>query len=140
MREELRRRISACQEAIELFCVEFKKWLGDQVTPRDAFAGELLLREALVNAVEHGCQRNNLAEVECVVRGGPRRLLIAVQDPGPGFDWRSRWDTSPDVLTCSGRGVLIFRTYASRVRFNRAGNAVMLYRRLEKKNRKEMKD
>jgi serine/threonine-protein kinase RsbW len=140
VKEELRRRISACQEAIESFCVEFKKWLGDQVTPRDAFAGELLLREALVNAVEHGCQRNRLAQVECVVRGGPGRLLIAVLDPGPGFDWRSRWDTNPDLFACSGRGVLIFRTYASRVRFNRAGNAVMLYRRLEKKNRKEMRD
>ncbi len=131
MRKELRRRLTASQEAIESFCWDFQQWLGDEVSARDAFATELLLREALVNAVEHGCGKAAESAVDCVIRHERGAMLIAVKDSGPGFDWRSRWELQPEAEACSGRGVLIYRTYANRVRFNRAGNSVLLWRRLE---------
>jgi anti-sigma regulatory factor (Ser/Thr protein kinase) len=132
---ELRRRLQANQDAIEAFCWDFQQWLGAETTAKDAFASELLLREALVNAVEHGSKC--AGHVECVVRGGKGRLFIAVCDEGKGFDWGPRWHRTAPVDACSGRGVMIYRTYAHRVRFNRAGNTVFLQRRLEGGNATE---
>lgn len=129
MTGELRKKLPASQDAIEAFCWDFQQWLGPETTSKDAFASELLLREALVNAVEHGCAGKGC--VECVVRGRNGRLLIAVRDEGKGFDWRPRWNQLAPVDSASGRGVTIYKTYAHRVRFNRAGNAVFLIRRLE---------
>lgn len=134
MTGELQRTILASQSAIEEFCWDFQQWLGTQATARQAFASELLLREALVNAVEHGCRGIDGAAVRCVIRGGRNRILISVCDPGPGFDWAARRDAEPEENALSGRGVLIFKTYAQRVRFNRAGNAVFLLMRLDGDN------
>lgn len=131
MNGELRRQLPANQSAIEAFCWDYQQWLGHEVPPRLAFASELVLREALVNAVEHGCNGLNNASVHCIVRGGRGRILIAVQDPGPGFDWRNWPLEPPDAEQLRGRGVMIFRNYAQNMRFNRKGNAVVLRLRLD---------
>jgi serine/threonine-protein kinase RsbW len=126
MNNELKRTLAPSQEQIETFCWDFQQWLDPKLTSKQAFAAELLLREALVNAVEHGARDANGAPVEVRVRASARRILIAVQDPGPGFDWKSRQqrDTAEDA--CSGRGMLIYKNYAQRIRFNTSGNFVAL--------------
>lgn len=131
MTGELRRTLPATQDAIESFCWDFQQWLGPEVSSKIAFASELLLREALVNAVEHGCQGIEQAHVQCVVRGRNGRLLIAVTDPGPGFNWQARWHSEPEASSTSGRGILIYRTYAQRIRFNRVGNSLVLTMRTD---------
>ena len=55
----------------------------------NCFAAELLLREALTNAVVHGCHAESGKQVRCSMRLKGRRLLIVVDDDGDGFDWRS---------------------------------------------------
>ena len=127
---ELRAEIPASQDAIESFCWQFQQWLSREVSTRHAFASELLLREALVNAVEHGCAGVPEQRIRCVVRGGKGRILIAVSDPGPGFDWASRIAFVPEAKATSGRGVLIYKNYATRIRFNTAGNSIFLYMKL----------
>ena len=137
MNGELRRFLDPNQDSIESFCWDFQQWLGPDVAARDAFASELLLREALVNSVIHGCPPDG--KVECVVRGGKGRLFIAVSDPGKGFDWRRRWSQAAELDACSGRGVMIYKAYADRVRFNGAGNQVFLKRKFEHPNGVESK-
>jgi len=51
------------------------------------FEIETALREALANAIEHGCQGDCSRMVECCVACDESRgMLIVVRDPGPGFD------------------------------------------------------
>ncbi len=128
--DELNVEIAASQDAIEAFCWDFQQWLSRKVSSRDAFASELLLREALVNAVEHGCAADPALRIRCVVRGGRGRILIAVSDPGPGFDWSRCLSLFPSPEATSGRGVAIYRDYATRLRFNKAGNSIYIYLRL----------
>jgi len=127
---ELRAEIPASQDAIESFCWDFQQWLSREVSSRDAFACELLLREALVNAVQHGCAGIPEQRIRCVVRGGKGRILIAVSDPGPGFSWASRLAFIPEAEATSGRGVSIYKNYATRIRFNSAGNSICIYMKL----------
>ena len=55
----------------------------------DAFAAELLIREAIANCLEHGCSGDPGKHILCVIRAKRGRLVIAVQDEGDGFfDWR----------------------------------------------------
>lgn len=129
---ELRVEIPASNEAIEAFCWDFQQWLSGEVSSRDAFASELLLREALVNAAEHGCAGVAESKIRCVVRGGKGRILIAVTDSGPGFDWASRLSHVPEAEATSGRGVLIYKHYASRIRFNSAGNSIYICMKLNR--------
>jgi serine/threonine-protein kinase RsbW len=126
MKNELQRTLPPSQEQIEAFCWDFQQWLDPKLTSKQAFAAELLLREALVNAVEHGAHQGAEARIECRVRANARRILIAVQDPGPGFDWKSRLQTETAEDACSGRGMLIYKSYAQRIRFNTSGNFVAL--------------
>jgi serine/threonine-protein kinase RsbW len=98
---------------------------------RDIFGVRLALEEALVNALKHGhrCDPSKVARVRYQVTD--ERVLLEVEDEGPGFDPAA----VPDPLTAdglgrpSGRGLLLMRHYLSWVRYNRRGNRVTLCRR-----------
>ncbi|MBP7149302.1 MAG: ATP-binding protein, partial [Acidobacteria bacterium] len=51
------------------------------------FEIEFALREALANAIEHGCRHDPGKRVEIAVACDEARgLILVVKDPGPGFD------------------------------------------------------
>jgi serine/threonine-protein kinase RsbW len=91
---------------------------------------ELLLREALTNAVVHGCNTDPRKIVGCALRLKGRRLLIIVENAGNGFDWRDASRNSANPTDCSGRGIEILRRYADHVRFSDRGNMVAIVKRL----------
>jgi anti-sigma regulatory factor (Ser/Thr protein kinase) len=117
-----------------------------QLDPRDRFALNLLLYEALTNAVIHGCELSPSAMIECHLyfKDGPHspEAVIQVTDPGPGFNWKrvlDRESTSiqrqPEVensLAESGRGLVIYLKYTTSFEFNETGNQITLHRNLEK--------
>jgi serine/threonine-protein kinase RsbW len=96
------------------------------------FAVELLVREALTNAVMHGCHADPSKRVKCILRLRPGRLIIAVRDDGCGFDWITALEQEADLDACSGRGMLIYEQYADRIRFGRKGNSVVIVKLLDK--------
>ena len=116
---ELRMALPATLEAVEEFFIEFRRRSQALMYLADRFAAELLVREALTNAVVHGSHADPCKQVRCHLRLKGRRLLIAVEDDGEGFDWRRAWSIGvfPDA---SGRGIEILRKYANRVRYNGA--------------------
>jgi anti-sigma regulatory factor (Ser/Thr protein kinase) len=126
---DLRLELPSTLEAIERFCAEFEIWREGACPKVDAFAVELLLREALTNSVVHGCAGDPRKSICCVLRAKRDRLLIGVQDKGAGFDWRSAWDRKADPTDTHGRGIEIFRRYAEAVRFNSKGNSVTLIKK-----------
>src|ERR1019366_9570477 len=112
-------------EQVERAALEFRQRFGS-LGARTTFAGELLLREAMLNAVLHGSRGDPAKTVRCVVRARSGNLLILVRDEGDGFDWRTALGRVAGASEQSGRGLEIFRTYASRVRFSLRGNQVAL--------------
>jgi anti-sigma regulatory factor (Ser/Thr protein kinase) len=129
LKKEWRLELPPTLEAIEKFCVEFRLWREKTCAGLDAFSGELLLREALTNSVVHGCSEDSSKRVWCVIRAKVGRVVIAIWDEGEGFDWRAAWNRESDLSDDHGRGLEIFRCYASSVRFNPKGNAVVLIKK-----------
>ena len=111
---ELRAAVPATLEAAERFLAEFRQRPELRLERAQRFEVEMLLREALANAVDHGCHGDPAKQVRCSVRLGGGRLLIAVEDDGDGFDWHAAWDHPAAMSDCSGRGIEILRKYADR--------------------------
>ena len=128
----LRRTFPATLEGVEAFCQTLRQRLAEVCRPgsADAFAMEILAREAATNAVIHGSRRDPGLLVQCSLRIGPRRLTLRVSDPGAGFDWRRRSETGSDVDVPGGRGLELYRAYAHHVIFNTRGNSILLVRNL----------
>jgi serine/threonine-protein kinase RsbW len=131
VRTELRAELPATHDGLERFCAEFRLWLAGSCPSLDQFAAELLLREALTNCVVHACSEDPSKRITCVVRAKPGRLLIAVRDSGPGFDWRAVWNASANIFDTHGRGIEMLRIYANAVRFNESGNSMTLMKRFQ---------
>ena len=125
---EIRKVMAASLKAVDEFALVFRSECNRVMGIDSHFASELLLREALTNAVVHGSSTNPNKCVKCVVRLDHRRLIIAVEDEGEGFNWRAMWTHQAADNACSGRGMEILRCYATRVRFNERGNATTIIR------------
>ena len=126
----IRRTLRPDLAAVDLLCAHVRNRLKGSASAADSFAVELLLREALVNAVKHGCRGRPGGHISCEVRRSDRGLRMSVCDDGRGFDWQRQQQSPAADLATSGRGVSLYSLYADRVTFNGAGNRVVLFRRL----------
>lgn len=118
------------------------------------------LREILINAIEHGNLAISFAEKSATIADGsylnlikerqrdPRyrertigvlyslragRVLFAVRDQGAGFDHRAAFAAGPvSTDMFHGRGLAIARRFFDVVRYNDAGNRVLLIKRIQK--------
>lgn len=113
--------------AAEEFFGEFRRRACSVLGRSQRFVAELLVREALNNAVLHGCNGDPDRMVGCRLKLNDRRLFIAVLDDGCGFDWRETMGSFPDPIATSGRGIELLAHYSSRFRFNKRGNRVAIY-------------
>ena len=93
------------------------------------FEIETALREALANAVKHGCQNDCSRYVECCVACDESHgMLIVVRDPGPGFDPASL--PSPthgqNIFAEHGRGIYLINQLMDEVevKFERGGTEI----------------
>ena len=129
VRLEIRRTVAATMETLESTSLEVRRLLKEHCSQTDVFAVELLLREALTNSVFHGCRLDPTKIASVALRVRRDRLAFIVADDGPGFDWRGRLGHSAGEDYEDGRGLSIYKAYADRVGFNRAGNRVTVVRR-----------
>jgi len=88
------------------------------------FEIEMALREALANAVLHGCNSDPSKRIECSVTSEEERgILIVVSDPGNGFD--AAKVPSPtheqNIFSEHGRGIFLINTLMDEVQFERNG-------------------
>jgi serine/threonine-protein kinase RsbW len=101
--------------------------------PDDIFAIHLAAEEALVNAVVHGNRLDpgKTVHVECHV--SPELVRLEVTDEGEGFDPKGVPDcTLAERLDCpGGRGVMLMRSFMTRIEYNAKGNSVLLEKRRE---------
>ncbi len=93
------------------------------------FEIETSLREALANAIKHGCKNDPGKSVQCCVTCDESGdLVIVVRDPGPGFDPAAVPDpkSGEGVLRSSGRGVYLINELMDEVRYAEGGRAVQM--------------
>ena len=97
-------------------------------SPSDIFAIHLAAEEAIVNAIVHGNKLDpgKVVRVACVV--SPTVARIEVADEGSGFDPASVPDCRlEDRLDApNGRGVMLMRTFMTRIEYNASGNRVLM--------------
>ena len=97
-------------------------------SPSDIFAIHLAVEEALVNAIVHGnrLDASKRVHVDCLVSADMVR--VGISDEGPGFDPGAVPDCTLDerLESPSGRGVMLMRTFMTRIEYNAKGNAVVL--------------
>jgi serine/threonine-protein kinase RsbW len=100
-------------------------------SPSDIFAIHLAAEEAIVNGIVHGnrLDPNKKVHVECEVSADVARITIT--DEGPGFDPAAIPDCTLDerLEAPSGRGVMLMRSFMTRIEYNAKGNGVVLEKR-----------
>jgi len=96
------------------------------------FEIEMALREALANAIRHGCAGDPHKSVQlCVACDETRGMLIVVRDPGPGFDPASV--PSPvvgqNLYSSHGRGIYLITQLMDEVSFTSGGTEIHMRKR-----------
>jgi len=94
----------------------------------DIFSVHLAMEEALVNAIRHGNRLDASKHVHVACRVSPELIRIEITDEGEGFDPSSVPDpTDPaNIEAPSGRGLMLMRSFMSRVEYNDVGNRVVM--------------
>jgi len=94
----------------------------------DIFSIHLAMEEALVNAIRHGNRLDPSKQVHVACRVSPELIRIEITDEGEGFDPSSVPDpTDPAHIEApSGRGLMLMRSFMSRVEYNDVGNHVVM--------------
>lgn len=91
------------------------------------FEIETALREALANAILHGCKNDPAKKVQCCVSCDEEHgLLIVVRDPGSGFNPVELPDPlhGENVYSSHGRGIFLINQLMDEVRFERNGTEI----------------
>ncbi len=97
----------------------------------------LILRELLSNAVEHGNQNMPDKQIQCSVRRIQDTLFeITVSDEGQGFDYRKLDMTMPKVTEkLRKRGYPFIHKLSEKLEFNDKGNEIKVYYKAEQEIR-----
>jgi serine/threonine-protein kinase RsbW len=106
-----------------LGAVERLGWSG-----RDYFGVQMVLEEALTNAIRHGNHSDPSRMVRAIARASDQRFFLSVEDEGEGYVPTSVPDcTADENLECfGGRGMLLIHAYMANVSFNERGNRIMM--------------
>ncbi len=115
---------------IDAVCEDVDSFLEAQRLATCRFGVLLGLREALGNAVLHGCGQDPAKRVRIRLVLENANLACEVEDDGEGFPWKeivTRGLPTPEAT--GGRGLQILQRYFDKVTFNAAGNSVRFVKR-----------
>jgi serine/threonine-protein kinase RsbW len=91
------------------------------------FEIETALREALANAIVHGCKQDPSRNVQlCVGCDQARGMVIIVRNPGEGFDPASIPNPTmgQNVYSTQGRGIFLINQLMDEVHFEHGGTEI----------------
>ncbi|MGI6400793.1 MAG: ATP-binding protein [Thermoguttaceae bacterium] len=106
--------------------LEARSW-----NPDDIFAIRLALDEGVANAIEHGNRRDPAKKVLLNAEISGKRILVSIQDEGPGFSLDSVKDPTlqENIELPQGRGLFLIRNFMTRVWHNSKGNVIYMEKR-----------
>jgi serine/threonine-protein kinase RsbW len=110
-------RLEAISPAVERMMAEVRAM---ECSRGKEFEIETALREAIANAVRHGCGSDATKE-----------MLIVVRDPGPGFDPGAipSPTVGQNVFRAHGRGIYLINQLMDEVSFDRGGTEIRMLKR-----------
>ena len=122
-------RLDAISPAVERIMAEARAM---ECSKGKEFEIETALREALANAIRHGCAHDPDKSVEvCVACDEAKGMLIVVRDPGPGFDPGKI--ASPtlghNIYRHHGRGIYLINQLMDEVSFEKGGTEIRMRKR-----------
>ncbi len=102
-------------------------------SPSDLFSIHLAAEEAIVNAIVHGNKLDPHKKVHVSCEVTPQLARIRITDEGDGFDPGRVPDcTAEDRLEMpGGRGVMLMKSFMTRIEYNAKGNSVLMEKRRE---------
>lgn len=110
---------------VEALCKRFRAFLAAETGRGMAFSAELVAREALINAAEHGCAHDSARTVVLdayVDLSGMVELLV--EHDGASFDPPKDRSRPPEGLTERGRGLPIMLSLSATCTWERSGKLV----------------
>lgn len=122
-------RVGAITPAVDQVMAEVREM---ECSRGKEFEIETALREALANAIRHGCGNDEAKSVEvCVACEERRGMLIIVRDPGPGFDPGAipSPTMSQNVFRHHGRGIYLINQLMDEVSFDKGGTEIRMRKR-----------
>lgn len=98
-----------------------------------AYHLNLVLTEAMVNAIHYGSTENRQDTVRVHLRIENGVLCLKVYDQGQGFDLNDLPPPELDSLRESGRGIFLIRSLMDDVTYQRTseGNVLAMYKKLD---------
>ena len=129
LRTQLEMRIPCEVKAIDTVVNRVKGILEVGCELKNEFEVDLALREALANAVIHGCEEDKGKTVQLYIACDQSdEITIVVRDPGNGFDPDSV--PSPvlgrNIYFSHGRGIFLIRKVMDEVHFARGGTEIRM--------------
>jgi serine/threonine-protein kinase RsbW len=112
---------------IDMVCQCLREFLLRLGLESRFFEVSLVAREALVNAVMHGCGCEPQQKVRFFLRIDNETLVMEIEDPGEGFDWRKQMNVQAALTDIKGRGLSIFKHYCKHYEYNDKGNIIRLF-------------
>ncbi len=97
--------------------------------PGKEFEIEMALREALANAITHGCKGDPTKKIDFSITEEPGRgILIVVRDPGQGFDPSAipSPTDSENLFSDHGRGIFLIDRLMDEVKYERNGTEIRM--------------
>jgi serine/threonine-protein kinase RsbW len=127
MRKELKiKSISEDLRKVEKFVDE----VSAELSLNDEIYGNLLIAalEAANNAIVHGNNGQEDLDVDILLTKEKTRIVLRVQDQGPGFDYKNIPDpTAPEnIEKINGRGVFLMQKLSDQIEFFENGSIVEL--------------
>ena len=95
--------------------------------PGKEFEIQTAVREALANAILHGCNNDPTQKIQCIVTcDESAELLLVVRDPGKGFEPSRVPDplSAENIRSHHGRGIYLINQFMDEVRFEEGGRAI----------------
>jgi serine/threonine-protein kinase RsbW len=112
--------------AAEGICMLVRHFLMQISMPHLVFSTELIIRECLNNAIQHGNDSDPAKRIKVSVTSARNAIRIRVADEGKGFPWKTLGLHRIADGDCNGRGLRMIAAYASRIAFNRQGNVIIV--------------
>jgi anti-anti-sigma factor len=130
---EIRFRISSEMRMVDAVVRETDEFLARNGV-NDTANTRTVLRELLINAVEHGNRKEENRSVHCRIEPDGHndgdRYAIVVEDEGSGFDFRSISSTMPeDPEQLRSRGYPLIHSLSESVEFEKGGGRVRVVMR-----------
>ncbi len=97
-----------------------------------AYHLNLVLTEAMANAIQYGCKKNEKDTVRICLSLEDKDLCVRVYDHGQGFDLSAVPSPDLDALSERGRGIFFIRTLMDTVEYRKtdSGNVLEMRKRL----------